>query len=396
MVYPSTVLFALALSLSTTSLVSAAGSHGSSIHLNHNKVLANVARKAGFEAHQARILEENLATPKSIRKRDGGRCKTKISSNSNDNSSSSSSAFVETPSSTQTQAQAQTSIPAVNAIAKPTATSSVWQEASATTTSSAWQEASTTSVWQEQPSTSSGAWRAAATTTSAWQAPAQVSVSVSIGGSGNILNINDLTCGWSGATEDSPNGSQEWLNCGVNGAGWTPPFVAVGELKTVDLKTAIGQSGSVFAPCAPYVDIMYSVGEEFNIPPIMIAAFAMQESTCQPGVVGQGGEQGLMQISKDKCANAPGGNCQDPWYNIHTSVSYFASTLNGNGGNVLLAIGTYNGWYSGLTYSSATAARWSSCCRCQNNLDYLYSFTNGFLQGKNGYSMGSIQNLAVC
>lgn len=38
----------------------------------------------------------------------------------------------------------------------------------------------------------------------------------------------------------------------------------------------------------------------------------MQESTCNPGAVGEGGEQGLMQISKDKCVNAPGGNCQDP------------------------------------------------------------------------------------
>ena len=38
----------------------------------------------------------------------------------------------------------------------------------------------------------------------------------------------------------------------------------------------------------------------------------MQESSCNPHTVGGGGEQGLMQITKDKCGGAPGGNCQDP------------------------------------------------------------------------------------
>lgn len=37
----------------------------------------------------------------------------------------------------------------------------------------------------------------------------------------------------------------------------------------------------------------------------------MQESSCNPHTVGGGGEQGLMQITRDKCGGAPGGNCQD-------------------------------------------------------------------------------------
>lgn len=37
----------------------------------------------------------------------------------------------------------------------------------------------------------------------------------------------------------------------------------------------------------------------------------MQESSCNPGTVGGAGEQGLMQITKDKCGGAPGGNCKD-------------------------------------------------------------------------------------
>lgn len=43
----------------------------------------------------------------------------------------------------------------------------------------------------------------------------------------------------------------------------------------------------------------------------MLAAFAMQESSCNPNTVGGAGEQGLMQLTKDKCGDAPNGDCKD-------------------------------------------------------------------------------------
>lgn len=32
-------------------------------------------------------------------------------------------------------------------------------------------------------------------------------------------------------------------------------------------------------------------------------------------------------------------------------------------------IGTYNGWFEGMTFAEATAAANSNCCHCQQNLD---------------------------
>lgn len=78
----------------------------------------------------------------------------------------------------------------------------------------------------------------------------------------------------------------------------------------------------------------------------------MQESSCNPHTVGGGGEQGLMQISKDKCGGAPNGNCQDVDFNIRTGTKFFADTLNGNGGNLLLTLGNYNGWPKRMTIVS--------------------------------------------
>lgn len=60
--------------------------------------------------------------------------------------------------------------------------------------------------------------------------------------------------------------------------------------------------------------LIHSVGVHMLslVPPIMLAAFAMQESSCNPDETGGGGEQGLMQITSDKCGDAPNGNCKDP------------------------------------------------------------------------------------
>jgi len=62
---------------------------------------------------------------------------------------------------------------------------------------------------------------------------------------------------------------------------------------------------------------------------MILAAIAMQESGCNPNTVGGGGEQGLMQITKDKCGGAPGGNCKDvvrlitASFSLHLLISYF-------------------------------------------------------------------------
>ncbi len=94
----------------------------------------------------------------------------------------------------------------------------------------------------------------------------------------------------------------------------------------------------------------------------------MQESSCNPSAVGGAGEQGLMQITRDKCKGAPNGNCKDivrflihhfkvthrlychQDFNIRVGAEFFASTLASNDGDVFSTIGEYNGWKPGMTY----------------------------------------------
>jgi len=218
-----------------------------------------------------------------------------------------------------------------------------------------------------------------------------------------LIKVVDKQCGPTGATLKStktagPNGAIAWINCGISksdpSSGWTPPSIQMSDLIYKDLSEF---TSTTFKPCAQYIDIFNQVAKEVKIPAIFIAAFAMEESSCDPNSSGDDGDAyGLMQITSDKCGGAPDGNCADPLFNVQTGAKYFASQLKAFNGDVPLAIGQYNGWTKGMSYNSATAAANSGCCDCQNNLDYLHQFFNGWIQGINGYDLVYYNNLAVC
>jgi hypothetical protein len=217
---------------------------------------------------------------------------------------------------------------------------------------------------------------------------------------GQIINVKS-NCGPIGATKQitsvsGPNGNIYWLNCGLTSGGWKPPHVEISDLIFVPLTTSIKSPSSPFAACKPYISYFEKYGQQLGIPSIILASFAMQESSCNPNTIGGAGEQGLMQITKDKCGGAPGGNCRDPDFNIRTGAHFFANTLRDNGNNVIAAAGLYNGWRRGLTYSQATAAAYTDCCLCQNNLDYLHQLVNGWFQGQDASRVGVYHNLERC
>ncbi len=97
-----------------------------------------------------------------------------------------------------------------------------------------------------------------------------------------------------------------------------------------DLSEAIKKPDSPFKPCEPFLPIFQKCAQTFGVPSILIASFALQEvcsigcpagvlfaqvpgqSTCNPSTTGGAGEVGLMQLTPDKCHDAPNGDCYDP------------------------------------------------------------------------------------
>ncbi|KXN91060.1 hypothetical protein AN958_03127 [Leucoagaricus sp. SymC.cos] len=85
-------------------------------------------------------------------------------------------------------------------------------------------------------------------------------------------------------------------------------------------------------------------------------------------------------------------------FNIRTGAKYFADTLDDLDGDVLKAVGRYNGWCPGLTVKKTTATKCNGCCRCQQNLDYLHQLLKGWCQNINAHDLklGTYDNLKDC
>jgi len=252
-------------------LVPALAGHAQPAHIRHRH-LAVRQQEQHAGAHLARANEAHADAHRAIKRtvnKRGQQCRPRGQSK---------------PSLSSTSSQAaDTSAPASSATPAPTPSSAAWTEPSSAAPA---------------PSTSSAPAEAPAPPAAPSPSPAENNDQGNAGSEAHwgVLAVTDTTCGWSNANSDQPNGALDWLNCGIDGSGWTPPQVSIDQLIAAEL-----DSSDVFAPCADYIDKFKQYGAEFNVYPIMLASFAMQESTCNPGATGGGGEAGLMQIAPPNC-----------------------------------------------------------------------------------------------
>jgi len=222
------------------------------------------------------------------------------------------------------------------------------------------------------------------------------------GGGGNqgVINVPGGKCGKPEPNPaivptNGPNGKEDWLNCGVDGSGWTPPMVTHDDLIVVPLAEAIQDKSSPFKACSPYVSIFQKYGNQYGINDTVLAAIALQESSCNPNA--DAGTIGLMQITTDKC-DVPQNECKQPDNNVRIGTKYLADLLQQNNNNIVACMGQYNGWFTGMTIADATKAASQGHCAWQQNLDYLQQFFNGWLQNKDPYALklGKYFNVDKC
>lgn len=62
-----------------------------------------------------------------------------------------------------------------------------------------------------------------------------------------------------------PNGSQDWLDCGLETTGWKPQLITLDDLiYHHDLEAAMAQASSPFKACAGWLDIINKYSQQFN------------------------------------------------------------------------------------------------------------------------------------
>jgi len=230
-------------------------------------------------------------------------------------------------------------------------------------------------------------------------------------------------CGDIGATDNisplsGPNGAISWMTCGINSTGWTPSYATVSDIIAADLTSALNQGNSPFQACSSVLSIIEKYSAQYK------GIVRTRTQSQQKVILTRDYGQCLLSLShhllcKSPAANqtnkvrgvnrvscrflrtngAPNGNCKDPDFNIHQGTQFLANTLAANNGNILVTIGEYNGWYKGMTYAKATAAASTSCCHCQQNLDYIFQMLNGWVLNRNPLAqprLGEYFNLDVC
>ena len=180
--------------------------------------------------------------------------------------------------------------------------------------------------------------------------------------------------------------SEDWLNSGIKGNGWTAPYLNFSTVLHVDRPTFYGHVG---APCKEYDQFFQVGGDGHGIDPVILAFIAMQESSCNADAGGP--TPGLMQVS---CENYPNGVCTDSIQdNVNAGANYLRGRLDAANNNAIKAIGSYNGWFTagqglngnrGLTEGYPCSAEGKSNGEPQN-LNYLMQTLNGWFLGLDVY-----------
>jgi hypothetical protein len=71
--------------------------------------------------------------------------------------------------------------------------------------------------------------------------------------------------------------SEDFLNTGITGNGWTAPYLSWDSLIKIDRSTFYGNVGK---PCQQYDWAFQQSGDSHGIDPVFLAFIAMQESSC--------------------------------------------------------------------------------------------------------------------
>lgn len=107
----------------------------------------------------------------------------------------------------------------------------------------------------------------------------------------------------------------------------------------VSLEDALKMENTPYKPCESYVDKFNQYGQQYGLPPVMLAAFAMQESTCNNNIYDPAGTIGMFQLAPENCPD--GVDCSDLDNNIKYACELIVQYLKDAGENVLGMVGNY-------------------------------------------------------
>lgn len=92
-----------------------------------------------------------------------------------------------------------------------------------------------------------------------------------------------------------------------------------------------------------YMPLYQSAGQQYGIPPSVLAGIAQVESSGNPQAVSPAGAQGLMQVMPSNDASLGISNPNDPAQSVQGAAQLLAGYLKRANGNMTLALKMYHG-----------------------------------------------------
>ncbi|KAI5457042.1 hypothetical protein BGZ63DRAFT_516801 [Mariannaea sp. PMI_226] len=227
------------------------------------------------------------------------------------------------------------------------------------------------------------------TTTEQSNPPAETNSGSTSGVNPNAQGACEKTTG--GANACGPNGSQAWLNTGITGNGWNPPFLDINNISHIALPDYYENAG---AKCKKYDEQFQNSGKKYNIDPAILAFIAMQESSCNADAGGS--TPGLMQCDPGNCPN--GAPCVEVNANVDCGAKVLRDALDQADGNAVHAFGAYNGWFTASDDTGLNGGKGLTedypCTEGRKhgdpqNLNYMHELFNGWFQGYDIYGANS-------
>ena len=167
--------------------------------------------------------------------------------------------------------------------------------------------------------------------------------------------LTSLTAAKKNPEEPAANGKEVSINHGIEEpGGWAPPILLLQDLRTIGIDAFCQRFP---ADAARYKTFFVAAGKKYEINPTLLAAIAMEESHCDPGVSDSGNPAsnagGIMQIQGQGEKGST-----EPATNIMQGAHELRRHLDEAKGNVLEAIGAYNGWKKGLVVKTMIHPPW--------------------------------------
>lgn len=142
-----------------------------------------------------------------------------------------------------------------------------------------------------------------------------------------------------------------------NAATQNDSFTSSSAAQSADTQATGSASQKLLEQAQPYMDIIQTASEKYNIPVNLILGVIKSESDFNTNCVSNTGAKGLMQLMPENCTEDGVTDVYDPAQNINAGTAEISRFISKYNGDVKLALAAYNTGPGNLAKRNVTSSQ---------------------------------------